>query len=329
MRSLSSKTSLRFVLCLPLALTACGTDSAADGDGEGETGSEASGTSSEAGDDTTGSEGEAGSETTGGDGDGDGDGDDSTTGPVSCAPTPARMVVLGDSVAAGVGTNGPEGDMNGFKMMHAYVESVYADGTLTFENYSVGGAKTTDVPDKQLDDIPIGMPGHVLVNIHVGGNDLSPFIIDSDENALAQFDGLVAEALADWATIWAFFDNPANFPDGATLVVNTQYNPFDDCDASYNGVSLSDTKSMLLREYNSIMRDEVAMHANAIVADQHPVFLGHGHNHDKSQCASYLGDGTEYWMVGGFDFIHANQLGHAAMAEVFRNNADDLYLNCE
>ena len=322
-------TSLTTVVLLtaPLAV-GCGSESdpyADDSGTDDSSGTEGTGTSTEATTDSAATTDMSTSEVT----TGDGDGDPTTTTGGDCAPTPTRYVVLGDSVPAGsVGVNGKEDPQNGFKVMQQYLIDNYADSSLTYENYAVGGAQTAGVPDSQLGNIPTGMPGHVLVNIHIGGNDLAPFIFQSDQQAEDAFDPLIADGLANWQLIFDFFDDAGNFPDGTTLLVNTQYNPFDDCDATHSGISLSDLKSALLREYNETIEAEAAMHANAYVADQHPVFLGHGHIYDKPECASYIDSSAQYWMVGGFDFIHANSLGHGAMGQTFVQNANAMYGDC-
>ena len=57
-------------------------------------------------------------------------------------------------------------------------------------------AVTDDVPNSQMLNIQTGMPGHVLVNIHIGGNDLAPFIFQSDQAAMDAFGPLIADGLA-------------------------------------------------------------------------------------------------------------------------------------
>ena len=140
------------------------------------------------------------------------------------------------------------------------------------------------------------------------------------------YPGAIAGIEEDWETIWEFFDDPENFPDGATVVVNTQYNPFDDCTESYSGIALTPLKIMLLADYNTVIGDMTAEHANGALADQYTNFLGHGHLFDNSACPHYDAS-AEYWMS---DLIHANSTGHVeGLAVVFEGVADSLYGECE
>lgn len=246
-----------------------------------------------------------------------------------CAPIPKRYVVLGDAIPLGKeGIDGPDDPRNAFKMMHEYIKETYKASDLSYENLSKGGAATKDVPGEQIDNVDTGKPGHVLVNIHIGGNDLAPFIAKSDSDAENVFDGTMEKAEADWQTVFDFFEDKSKFPDGATFIINTQYNPFDDCTETHNLVwKLTETKIRLMRQFNERIAALATNKANAVVADQYREFLGHGHHHDNDKCPHYK-SGSEYWLLGGVDLTNINEAGYAAMGRVFEKVADNLYKDC-
>ncbi|HET6583061.1 MAG TPA: hypothetical protein VFG69_06435, partial [Nannocystaceae bacterium] len=143
------------------------------------------------------------------------------------------------------------------------------------------------------------------------------------EQTTATYEQIRPELDADWADIFAFLQDPANFPDGTTIVMNTQYNPFDDCTAPpYN---LSQLKIDLLNEYNDDLIAKAAAQPNAAIADQHGPFLGHGHHYNVMSCPYYM-EGAENWM---FDVIHPNVAGHADLATVLEAKTDEVYAGCK
>lgn len=252
--------------------------------------------------------------------------DESSSGdppPGDCQPVPTRMVVLGDSIVACVGVGGKGSDDCAPKRLNDHLAAT--QGPLTYENLSVGGAVTRDIPQFQLDDIEVGIPGHVLVVIYIGGNDLSPYIFGSDQAALDGWNNTTGpEVAAAWEEILTFLGDETNFPDGVTLLINTQYNPFDDCTAPPYFVS--ETKIELLHAHNEALIDRAASREWGFHADQHPSYLGHGHYVNDPSCP-YYDESFEGWMG---DLIHPNVLGHHHLADVMIEVADgQIYGGCE
>lgn len=319
------------------SLAACGVPSSSDGDGtEGATGSGGdTGSGTEAPPDPTADPSASGADTgsggmEGGSGSDDGPddttgGDETTTGepPAACQPTPTRMVILGDSIPACAGVGGKQSDDCAPKRVNDHFAATY--GPITYENLSVGGAVTSDVPQYQLPDIEVGIPGHVLVMIYIGGNDLAPYIFQSDQAAIDGWNDTTGpEVAAAWEEILAFLGDEANFPDGVTLLVNTQYNPFDDCTAPPYLVSA--TKIELLHAHNQALADRAHAQPWGFVADQHPSYLGHGHYVNDQSCP-YYDASFEGWMG---DLIHPNALGHRHLADIMIEVADtEIYGGCE
>ena len=253
-------------------------------------------------------------------------GEDTTTGeppPGDCQPVPTRMVVLGDSIPACVGVGGKDSDDCAPKRLNDHLAATY--GPLTYENLAVGGAVTSDVSNDQIFDIEVGVPGHVIVMIYIGGNDLAQYMFLPDQTAMDGWMNTTGpEVAAAWEDVLDFLGDPANFPDGVTLLMNTQYNPFDDCTAP--PYFISETKIELLHAHNQALMDRAASREWAFIADQHPSYLGHGHYVNDASCPHY--DETfEGWMG---DLIHPNTLGHQHLGDVMAEAADlEIYGGCE
>lgn len=241
---------------------------------------------------------------------------------------PARYIVLGDAIPEALtGLDGPDDPDNSFLRMRDYIKSKYKAADLTYENLAKAGTATKDVPGEQIDRVDTSKSGHALVNIHVGGADLAAFILKSDKAAQDAFDSTVSQAEADWETVFDFFDDKSKFPDGATFIVNTQFNPFDDCTELHNLFRLSDVKIGLMKKFNERLTNLAKGRDNAVVADNYSAFLGHGHHHGNDKCPHYE-SGSDYWMVGGSDLTHINKKGYDGMTKVFEGVADKLYAGC-
>jgi lysophospholipase L1-like esterase len=232
------------------------------------------------------------------------------------APRPARMVVLGDSIAACANVGGKMSADCSLKKLFDYLKATYAPA-LTYDNQAVGGAVTADVPARQLDAVQPG-PGPVLVVVFVGGNDLSKYIFASDAAAMKGLETDLPGVLAAWDKVFAFFDDRSKFPDGYRLILNNQYNPFDDCTALPYNVSAQ--KFELLHQFNGELA-KVAQAKGATITDQYTPFLGHGHHYNVVKCPHYM-VGAVGWMS---DLIHPNAAGHADLFEQWKRTVDGLY----
>lgn len=240
-----------------------------------------------------------------------------------CQPDPSRLVVLGDSIAACAGVGGTSSDDCAPRLLHDHLAAGF--GEVTYENLSVGGAVTTDVSDSQIFNIEVGMPGHVVVMIYIGGNDLAQYIFLPDDAATNGWNNTTGpEVAAAWEDILDFLGDETNFPDGVTLLMNTQYNPFDDCTAPPYFVS--QTKIELLHAHNDALTARADSRPWAFIADQHPSYLGHGHYVNDAGCP-YYDETYEGWMN---DLIHPNEAGHHHLAEVLTELTDvEVYGGCE
>jgi lysophospholipase L1-like esterase len=229
---------------------------------------------------------------------------------------PARLVVLGDSIAACFNVGGPTGAACSPRMLADYLQTRYAPA-LKYENRAVNGAITTDVPSSQLATVASG-PGHVLVLVYVGGNDLSRQLLATDDMATAGLTIALPTINDAWDQIAAYFGDRTRFPDGYTLIMNNQYDPFDDCTAA--PFFLSAKKIELLHTFNQTLQD-VATRTRATLTDQFTPFLGHGHHYMVSSCPHYQ-PGAAPWMS---DLIHPNEAGHADLFQQWKTVVDGLY----
>lgn len=258
--------------------------------------------------------------------------DDSTTTtsgepPEICGTVPERMIIFGDSLFACFGQpDGKNGEACSARLGHEYLEEVYAPG-VSYENEAVSGAVTADVVATQMPGATVGQPGHAMVVIWVGGNDISGLLLSSDMEAESTYrDELAPELDRLWESMLEWVDDPANFPDGATLIVNSQFNPFDDCSSDPYGF-MTPLKTGLLAEYNARIAERIEDRADSYLADQYPGFLGHGHHYATEGCPNYT-EGNAYWMIGGTDLVHPNALGHVTIAGALRTGIDSAFA-CE
>ena len=239
--------------------------------------------------------------------------------PSMAACTPKRVIFIGDSINACNNVGGKMGADCSAKNLHTYLAGKFPG--IVYDNQSVPAAVTADVPNRQLSTVMTG-PGHALVIVYVGGNDLARYIYVLDNAATNGYNADMPGILANWAKVFAFFNDRTKFPDGATIVMNTQYNPFDDCTAPPHRVSA--TKTMLLHKFNQELT-RLARENGAILADQYMPFLGHGHHYNVAMCPHYK-MGNQSWMS---DLIHPNAAGHASLNKVWQTAIDGFYAaNC-
>jgi len=237
-----------------------------------------------------------------------------------CTPVPTRVAVLGDSITDCTVVGGPNSANCVSKKVFDYVKGNYAPNA-AYLNVAVGGAQTAAL-EQQIQDVP-GGPGHVLVLVYMGGNDLSPYIFQSDQAAKDAYDRILPGIVQNWLDMFAYFEDRTRFPDGVTVIMNNQYNPFDDCTA--RPYFLSAVKINLLHMFNQVLRDIANQKfQDTIIIDQFTPFLGHGHHYNVDTCPYYQ-PGMEGYMA---DLIHANPKGNVLLAEQIYKGVDQLYKDC-
>ena len=241
--------------------------------------------------------------------------------PGLCLPQPSRIIFLGDSIFACYGI---EGGKNGKDCGPRIVATHVAErfGAVSYENLAVSGAVTTDVPDREI-PLLSELPGHALVVVLVGGNDLTPYYAMDDAEARAGWQQAMSSWSQTWDEIFARLADGSLFPDGATVVLNTQYDPFDDCTASpYQ--EMSPVKRELLADFNRALAERATASDSVFLVDQHAAFLGHG-RHYATDCCPYYEPDSDPWLLDG---VHPNPEGHRAMARQLIARIDALYAGC-
>jgi lysophospholipase L1-like esterase len=231
-------------------------------------------------------------------------------------PRPARFIVLGDSIAACSNLGGKNDPDCSAGKLYDYLKVNYAPA-LTYENEAVGGAVSADVVHWQLPRVKAG-PGHAFVLVYVGGNDLGRYLLSLDVSAEQGFIETLPKVLTVWELIVAALEDEDRFPDGYTLLMNNQYNPFDDCTAA--PYFMSERKNHLVGVFNDALAD-FAERKDALLADQYTPFLGHGHHHAVRACPHYRPDLAPY--MG--DLIHPNPAGHELLFRQWQALVDGLY----
>ena len=102
--------------------------------------------------------------------------------------------------------------------------------------------------------------------IYIGGNNLAKYLFAGDAVAERGYMTDLPGIRANWDAIFAFFQDKTKFPDGATVLMNNQYNPFDGCTAA--PYFLSAKKNELLDAFNKELA-AIASAKGAVLTDQH------------------------------------------------------------
>jgi hypothetical protein len=207
-----------------------------------------------------------------------------------CRPVPARFIVLGDSIADCTGVTG---DGCAPDLIVAYLQT-HGAPDVVLETHAKDGAVVADLR-QQAEEVQ-GGPGHVYVWTYAIGNDL----------LAGNPDG--ATLVEGYASMFDYFTDSDRFPEGATFLLNTQYNPKDECTPP--GVMRRPGIDALIRQLNQqVFIDVAEARDDTVAVDQLPDFLGHGDNADITGCP-YCGADNTPWLFS----IHPNALGHAHIA---------------
>lgn len=262
-----------------------------------------------------------------------------------CKKLPGHLVVLGDFTPAGRDPiSGPDDAKNGFKMVHEHLKSAYKLNDLEYKNVAEATSEFKAMASSQMQKVDANYEKPVVVLIHSGSNDLAGFIQKSDNEASAAFDPKWGEAKDALDTLVAHFENTDSYPGGVTFFIDTLYNPFDDCQQKVHssvlniGMGASVKKTELMGQFNQNLRNYANEHDNFELVDLHPVFLGHGLNHDEKDCSNYI-DGADSWMKGGSFTIgqlltdkspltDVNETGHAKVGELINAKFDRIFDGC-
>jgi hypothetical protein len=129
-------------------------------------------------------------------------------------------------------------------------------------------------------------------------------------------------------TILSYFEDTTKFPGGAVILVNSQYNPFDDCVTVTNSYATT-YKQTVIQQFDALLVTIAAGHKSALVVDQYSAVLGHGDNYNQAMsnaspptaCPYYM-SGNASWMA---DLIHPNALGHVPLGHQMTAAVDTVF----
>jgi lysophospholipase L1-like esterase len=231
-------------------------------------------------------------------------------------PRPTRMVTLGDSIAW---CFLPDFTTCAPTVIAEYLREHYAP-ELQYQSVAVPGAITADVLG-QARLVPPG-PGHLLVWIYVGGNDLARCAQPTLPPTQACIENLMAALPGRWSEVFAYFTDSERFPDGVTFMLNTQYSLFDQCRHALGPERLAFAEATLQRFNRDIIMQSALDRADAVAIDQYPDFLGHAGNANRRGCPHCSRDDNSYWL---FDGTHPNKRGGQHIADKWKVAIDRAY----
>lgn len=241
------------------------------------------------------------------------------------AADPARVIFLGDSITAG---HGATDDALGYVQLmlqnddaswpdHAAddLESVFPQLSEVVD-VSRAGATTDTLLGSQIprldDQMTLPASGESLVVMTIGGNDITGLLMSGDEDKSEPLQ-TIQDNLRE---IVSFFQDPANFPDGAYIYLTNVYDPSDGVGQAaecFYGLDMSHLMEPLAQtnEDSRAMAEELGF----AWVDMHGHFLGHGYNADDPTNAYYAGEDWELWFAD--DCIHPLDAGHHQIRRLF------------
>jgi hypothetical protein len=226
-----------------------------------------------------------------------------------CRPTPARLVILGDSIANCYFLNSASCSPY---LIADRLRATVSPG-LAFETVAVNGARLGDVP-AQARQIAPG-PGHVFVWLFAIGNDLlagDPLAENAD---LSPYHASLDE-------ISDYFSDATRFPDGASFLLNGQYGIYDDCDPPGPATGALPGVSDRMQAVNkALFLDRAVARADTVAVDHYPDWLGHGRFANVRGCP-HCGTDNTGWLL---DPVHPNAFGHGHIAEKWRMAFDQMF----
>lgn len=247
------------------------------------------------------------------------DDDDDIVGLDCGRPRPTRMVTLGDSIAD---CFIPDFTTCAPTVISEYLREHYVP-ELQYQSVAVSGAFTADVLAQARLVAP--GPGHLLVWIYVGGNDLARCAQPALPPTQACIDNLMAALPGRWSEIFAYFTDSERFPDGVTFMLNTQYSLFDQCRHALGPERLAFAEATIQRFNRDVIMQSARDRADAVAIDHYPDFLGHASNANRLGCPHCYRDDNSYWL---FDGTHPNKRGGQHIADKWKVAIDRLYGGC-
>lgn len=245
------------------------------------------------------------------------DDDDDVIGLDCARPLPTRMVTLGDSIASCFFPS--EYSDCAPTLVSDYIREHYAPG-LQYQSLAVPGIETPAVLNQAMGVAP--GPGHLLVWVYVGGNELARCRRPTLPDTQACVDALLAALPATWNQIFAYFDDAKRFPDGVTFMLNTQYSLYDQCVHPLGPERLVFSEAAIQRFNRDVIMRAALDRDNVVAIDQYPDFQGHANNADRQGCPHCYRDDNALWLLDG---THPNNSGNHHIADKWKVAIDRAY----
>jgi len=252
----------------------------------------------------------------------------STLLPVTSPVAPTRAVFLGDSITVGIGA---DVGLSYSELMEINDAAVWPEfsaedleslfGPMEIENVAVAGATSANVVLQQLDTLEdrLGPPpwsGETVVFMTIGGNDMQFAIPRLSAEGDAAADEILDGMEDNLEVVFAFFEDPAHFPDGAHIYFTNVYEPTDGVGLAGTCLGGFDIGPLLgyLEDANELYLDLANDHGAGML-DLRTAFLGHGMNATDPELDVYRADDPTEWFAA--DCIHPNERGHHEVRRLF------------
>ncbi len=253
--------------------------------------------------------------------------------PSTLRPTDAvRLIVMGDSISAGVGASGRSttsyGALLGANSTTRWPDAMSLDLAARFGhavpvvNVAVGGATTgsmrADQPGMLRTRLSLPVRGHSVVVITIGGNDLQLAIISGNPEG-----AVLNSAINNIRQAVQFLQDPANFPDGVSLYIAAVYDPSDG-EGFVEGCFFNLRLPTFITGLNTWRARYIALgqEMGFGVIDALGHFHGHGHNFMHTDNPYYDTADPSGWFS---DCIHPNDRGHHELRRLFFEAIDGTY----
>lgn len=244
--------------------------------------------------------------------------------PPTLRPTAAeRLIVLGDSISTGTGASNR--NTTSYYGLLSRNDARWPGGVgvdletrfghaVPVVNVAVGGATSTTMRATQLDALRarLSLPvrGHSVVVITIGGNDLQTAIVTGNPEGPP-----LTTAIANLRTVVGFLQDPANFPDGASVYVGAVYDPSDG-EGQIQGCFFNLRLPTFVTALDTWRARYVALGTEMgfAVVDALGHFHGHAHHNDNAENPYYDAADPSRWFS---DCIHPNDRGHHELRRLF------------
>jgi hypothetical protein len=245
----------------------------------------------------------------------------------------ARVIVMGDSISAGVGAD--FGAQSYPSLLHRNLDADYPDDAntdltskfgsqLELVNVAVGGSTTGTMSRNQLPALQqrlrAPVEGHSIVVITIGGNDAQAGLLSGSIEG-----PLLDDAMAAITETIDFLQDPERFPDGTSIYLANVYDPSDGVgfvEGCFFNLEFPEAPAQL-GTWDARYR-QLAQERGFAVVDLLGAFHGHGYYYGDEANAYYDAADPALWFAD--DCIHPNPRGHHELRRLFFEAIDGAYV---